>query len=111
MWDRSFIRALAISPDGVWRWITCSILLISTILCAKFALNFLPGVPYAAWVLIFVAVFTFLNLHGIKTSARINTTLMVVMGVVIVIFLAAVARCQPYSARECRILHPTILRS
>jgi len=66
--------------------------LISTILCAKFALNFLPGVPYAAWVLIFVVVFTFLNLHGIKTSARINTTLMVVMGVVIVIFLAAVAR-------------------
>src|SRR5271157_6149326 len=66
--------------------------LICTILCSKFALNFIPSVPYVAWVFIFVLFFTFLNLHGIKTSARINTTLAAAMSVVIVIFLAAAAR-------------------
>ena len=66
--------------------------LIATILCSKFALNFIPGLPYVAWVLIFVVFFSFLNLHGIKTSARINTALMAAMSVVIVIFLAAAAR-------------------
>jgi putrescine importer len=66
--------------------------LICTILCSKFALNFAPEVPYFAWVLIFVALFTFLNLQGIKTSAKINTTMAAAMGVVIVIFLIAAAR-------------------
>lgn len=66
--------------------------LVCTILCSKFALNFLPGIPYTVWVFIFVLLFTFLNLHGIKTSARINTTLAAAMGVVIVIFFAAAAR-------------------
>jgi len=66
--------------------------LVCTILCSKFALNFLPSIPYTVWVFLFVLFFTFLNLHGIKTSARINTTLEAAMGVVIVIFLAAAAR-------------------
>ena len=66
--------------------------LICTILCSKFALNFAPTIPYAAWVFFFVLFFTFLNLHGIKTSARINTILAAAMGVVILIFLVAAAR-------------------
>jgi putrescine importer len=63
--------------------------LICTILCAKFAMNFVPGIPYVVWVAAFVLLFTFLNLHNIKTSANINTTLAAVMGVVILIFLGA----------------------
>lgn len=63
--------------------------LICTILCAKFAQAFVPAIPYFAWVIFFVCFFTFLNLHGIQTSARINTVLAGIMGVVIVIFLAA----------------------
>jgi amino acid transporter len=66
--------------------------LICTILCSKFALNFFPGIPYAAWVFAFVAVFTFMNLQGIQTSARINTVLTAAMGVVIVLFLMAAVR-------------------
>lgn len=66
--------------------------LICTILCSKFALNFVPEVPYVVWVICFVALFSFLNLHGIKTSARINTALAAGMGVVIIIFLVAAAR-------------------
>ncbi|HTZ48065.1 MAG TPA: APC family permease [Verrucomicrobiae bacterium] len=63
--------------------------LICTILCSKFALNFFPGVPYVIWVFAFVLAFTFMNLQGIQTSARINTVLAAGMGVVIVLFLVA----------------------
>jgi putrescine importer len=66
--------------------------IVCTILCSKFALNFFPEVPYAVLVVVFIALFTFLNLFGIRTSARINDTLAAAMGVVIVIFLAAAAR-------------------
>ena len=66
--------------------------LICTILCSKFAMNFFPDIPYAAWVVTFAILITVLNLQGIKTSARINTGLVVVMCVVILLFLAAAVR-------------------
>jgi len=66
--------------------------IVCTILCSKFALNFFPEVPYAIFVVLFIALFTGLNLFGIRTSARINNTLAAAMGVVIVVFLAAAAR-------------------
>ena len=66
--------------------------LICTILCSKFAQNMVPGIPYFVWVIFFVVCFTFMNLHGIKTSAHINTTLAAGMGVVIAIFLVAAGR-------------------
>jgi putrescine importer len=66
--------------------------IVCTILCSKFALDFFPEVPYAAFVLFFISLFTGLNLFGIRTSSRINDTLAAGMGVVIVIFLCAAMR-------------------
>jgi len=66
--------------------------IVCTILCSKFALNFVPEVPYPVLVVIFICLFTGLNLFGIRTSARINDTLAAAMGVVIVIFLVAAVR-------------------
>ena len=66
--------------------------IVCTILCSKFALNFVPEIPYPVIVLFFITLFTGLNLFGIRTSARINDTLAAGMGVVILIFLAAAAR-------------------
>ncbi|HEX3320998.1 MAG TPA: APC family permease [Terriglobales bacterium] len=66
--------------------------IVCTILCSKFALNFLPEIPYPVFIVFFITLFTCLNLFGIKTSARINETLAAGMGVVIVIFLVAAAR-------------------
>lgn len=63
--------------------------IVCTILCSKFALNFVPEIPYPVLVVIFLALFTCLNLFGIRTSARINDTLAAAMGIVIAIFLAA----------------------
>jgi putrescine importer len=66
--------------------------MICFIWCSKAAMNFAPGVPYAAWVVFFFVVFTGLNLRGIKTSARLNTALAAGMGVVIAIFFITAAR-------------------
>src|SRR5262249_55175807 len=66
--------------------------LICIIWCSKAAGNVAPEIPYIVWALGFAALFTFLNLRGIKTSARINEGLAAAMGVVIVLFLIAAVR-------------------
>jgi putrescine importer len=65
--------------------------LICTILCAELARNFGPGVPYFVWVLFFAGLFTASNLFGIRTSAHINDTLAMGMGIVIAIFFVVAA--------------------
>jgi putrescine importer len=66
--------------------------LICIIWCSKAAGNVVPEVPYVVWAVGFVALFTFLNLRGVKTSARINEGLAAGMAVVIVLFLIAAIR-------------------
>ena len=74
--------------------------IVCTILCSKFALNFFPEVPYPVFVILFISIFTGLNLFGIRTSARINEILAASMGVVIVIFLAAAVRYVLHTPHE-----------
>jgi putrescine importer len=66
--------------------------MICIIWCSQQANVFAPGVPYWAWAVFFAAVFTGLNIQGVKTSARVNTALATGMGVVIAIFFVAAAR-------------------
>jgi putrescine importer len=66
--------------------------LICTIWCSRAAMNFVPGIPYVAWVLLFAALFTALNLRGVETSARINAAVAAGLGVVIVLFVVAALR-------------------
>lgn len=65
---------------------------ICTILCSKLAMNYLPQVPYAVWVVFFASLFTGLNLRGVKSSARTNEILAIGMGVVVVLFVASAMR-------------------
>jgi len=74
--------------------------IVCTILCSKFALNFFPEVPYPVFVVLFISIFTGLNLFGIRTSARINEILAASMGVVILIFLAAATRYVLHTPHE-----------
>ena len=53
---------------------------------------FAPAVPYWGWAIAIAALFTGLNILGIRTSARINAALAAGMGVVIAIFLVCAAR-------------------
>ncbi len=63
---------------------------ICTVWCGKATQNFLPGIPY--WVLapFFAALFTWLNLRGVETSARVNRWLTIGMSAVILLFLGSV---------------------
>src|SRR5215472_9744874 len=66
--------------------------LICTVWCAGQASQFAPGVPAWAWKIFFVVVFTLLNIRGIKTSARINAGMALLMGMVVVAIFVAAAR-------------------
>src|SRR5882757_2166172 len=66
--------------------------MICIIWCSQQAHVFASHVPYAVWAVFFGAVFTFLNIQGIKTSARVNTLLAAGMGAVVAIFFMAAAR-------------------
>src|SRR5437899_997101 len=66
--------------------------MICIIWCSQQAFVFAPAIPYWGWALIFGAVFTFLNLQGIKTSARVNTALAAGMGAVVAVFFMVAVR-------------------
>jgi len=66
--------------------------LICTVWCSKAAQNFFPQMPYFLWAIFFALLFTWLNLRGVETSARINGFLAAGMGVVIVIFVFEAVR-------------------
>jgi len=60
---------------------------INTIYGSLTLQRLLPSVPFFIWVGLFVFVITFLNLRGIRTTARSNELLLAVMCVVIGIFI------------------------
>jgi len=62
--------------------------IICAVWCSVAAQGMLPQIPYAAWVLAFVLVFTGLNLLGVQASARVNALLAAGMGIVVAVFLA-----------------------
>ena len=58
---------------------------IGTIWCSKAAINILP-LPYWIWVVFFASIFTFVNLRGIRATARANAALTIGMTAVLVAF-------------------------
>jgi amino acid transporter len=66
--------------------------IICVIWCSKAAMNFVPEMPFPVWAVSFAALFTLLNLRGIKASSRTNEFITAGLGVVIVIFLMAAVR-------------------
>ena len=66
--------------------------IICAIWCSVAAQNVLPQIPYAAWAVAFVLLFTGLNLRGVRTSGRVNGVLAIAMSIVVVIFLAYAVR-------------------
>ena len=53
---------------------------------------FIPEIPYAVWAVFIACLFTFANILGIRTSARINAGLALGMSLVVVIFFVTAAR-------------------
>lgn len=65
--------------------------LICTAFCAKAAMSIFPGISFYGWIVFFAGLFTFLNLRGIETSARVNSVLCFAMMTIVVLFLAMTA--------------------
>jgi len=63
--------------------------LICTVWCSRAAINFVPEIPYIAYVFLFAILFTTLNCNGVETSAKINTSIAAVLGVVILLVVVA----------------------
>jgi putrescine importer len=61
--------------------------IICAIWCSVALHGIFPMVPYAAWALAVVVVFTGLNLNGVQASARVNAVLALGMSIVVVVFL------------------------
>jgi putrescine importer len=68
--------------------------IICSIWCSKavMKLGLVPQVPFAAWAVGFVLLFTVLNVRGIEASARTNAGIAAGLGLVILLFLAAAVR-------------------
>jgi amino acid transporter len=66
--------------------------IICAIWCSASAQNIMPQVPYAAWAVAFVLVFTGLNLRGVQTSSRVNALLALGMSIVVAVFIAEAIR-------------------
>jgi putrescine importer len=66
--------------------------IICAIWCSAAAQNILPQIPYAAWAVAFVLVFTGLNLRGVQSSSRVNALLALGMSIVVVVFIAYAIR-------------------
>lgn len=66
--------------------------MICIIWCSQQAFVFAPQLPYWLWAIFFGGIFTFLNIQGIKTSARVNTVLAAGMGAVVAVFFMVAAR-------------------
>src|SRR5512135_1980191 len=66
--------------------------MICVIWCSQQAVTFAPGVSYWIWAVFFALLFTFINMRGIKTSARVNAGLALGMGIVIAMIFVTAAR-------------------
>src|ERR1700744_1889590 len=73
--------------------------IICAIWCSAAAKNILPDIPYATWAISFVILFTALNLFGVKSSGNVNAVLALLMGLVVVVFLAYAIRYLAFVAR------------
>jgi amino acid transporter len=66
--------------------------LINTVYGSLTLKRMFPAVPYSVWAVLFVVVITFLNLGGIRATARANIAMLAVMTVVIVAFVGLALR-------------------
>lgn len=63
--------------------------MLNVIFCSQQLHVMFPRCAYWAWAIAFAALFTILNVQGIRTSARLNALLAAGMAVVVIIFFVA----------------------
>jgi len=66
--------------------------IINTVYGALSLHRLMPSVPFFVWVVLFITLITFLNLRGIRSTARSNELLLFIMCVVISVFIVLAIR-------------------
>jgi len=61
--------------------------ILCTIWCSKALMNIVPQIPYPVGAIFFTVLFTSMNLRGIKTNAKNNRILVIILSIVVLIFL------------------------
>ena len=85
--------------------------MICIVWCSQQANVFARLSPYWTWALFFGALFTFLNIQGIKTSAQREGAASAGMGAVVAIFFMAAARYIFGHSHDGAYFHASLLRS
>jgi len=65
---------------------------INTVYGALTLQRLMPSVPFVVWVVIFITIATYLNLRGIRSTARSNEILLIAMAVIITFFFVMAIR-------------------
>jgi putrescine importer len=60
--------------------------IINTVYGALTLQRLIPSVPFVIWIVVFISIVTFLNLRGIRSIARSNEILLILMAVIIIFF-------------------------
>ena len=60
--------------------------IINTVYGALTLQRLIPSVPFVIWVIVFITIVTLLNLRGVRSTARSNEILLIVMAVIISFF-------------------------
>lgn len=66
--------------------------LLSIVYASLTAARLLPAIPYYAWVLLFTAAITMVNVRGIRATARANVVLMAILSTSAVLFAVLAIR-------------------
>lgn len=66
--------------------------LLSVIYAALTANRMVPQVPYAVWAVLFTVAITFINVHGMRVTARAGNAMMVLMSFCAIAFVALCVR-------------------
>jgi putrescine importer len=66
--------------------------IVSTVYPALTFKRLFPAVPYAVWVVLIVGIIIFMNLRGIRVTARANEILLAIVSLVVVAFFYAPIR-------------------
>jgi putrescine importer len=77
-----------------WAMVLCYLIIpvINTVFGVLSLQRLFPGIPFFAGVIVFIAIITFLNLLGVRSSMKANKIMLYVMMIIIIAFIVTAIR-------------------
>ena len=87
-----YITGWCMAMEYVIMFVICVIWCGQAVVNDQLLASVLPKLPLQVWIVFFALLFSYLNLRGIRTTARINEALAIAMGAVVLVFFVVAAR-------------------